>query len=378
MSRLRVFAYNVRFGDAILVEVPERKGRREVVRHILIDVGNVLSGAGGERKVFRPVLEDIQARLGDKPVDLYVMTHEHLDHVQGLPLAARLGLPIQVDYAWLTASAEDDYYRRFPEAARRLRLARSQYERARLAAEARGLLGMAAVRAFVQNNDPVTTRECVAFLKGTATKRTSYVHRGFQPVAGRNHPFTEARLSVWAPEADTSSYYGRTKPFLDHAADRPRRARPPPGVDGRAFRELMEFLEAGLGDSMLAIDRAANNTSVVLALEWRGWRLLFPGDAELGSWSTMDRLGVLRPVHLLKVGHHGSRNGTPPDSVLEQLLPLVRSDPRPRYALVSTWPETYAGVPDALTMRRLARRVDRVVSTRSARSGGCVTIELDG
>ena len=49
----------------------------------------------------------------------------------------------------------------------------------------------------------------------------------------------------------------------------------------------MRYLESGLGDSMLFIDRAANNTSVVFAVEWRGWQLLFPGDAELASWATM-------------------------------------------------------------------------------------------
>ena len=51
MSKLRVRAYNVRFGDAILVSVPEKRGSREVTRTILIDVGNVLSGCGGEDSV---------------------------------------------------------------------------------------------------------------------------------------------------------------------------------------------------------------------------------------------------------------------------------------------------------------------------------------
>ncbi len=29
------------------------------------------------------MLDDVTAKLGGKPLDLFVMTHEHLDHVQG-------------------------------------------------------------------------------------------------------------------------------------------------------------------------------------------------------------------------------------------------------------------------------------------------------
>src|SRR5206468_9988158 len=56
-DRLRVRLYNVRFGDAILVTVPDRDPATNVVtkRHILIDVGNVLNKEGGDDTVFKPV-----------------------------------------------------------------------------------------------------------------------------------------------------------------------------------------------------------------------------------------------------------------------------------------------------------------------------------
>jgi hypothetical protein len=339
---------------------------------VLIDVGNVLSGAGSDAD-FDPIFDHIRGRLDGRPLDLYVMSHEHLDHVRGLAQAAAHGVRLPIDFAWLTASAEDGYYQRFPEARRRLALANARYEAIRLAA-ASGPLG-ATVQAFLANNDPKTTGESVAFLR-TAANTTRYVHRGFRPARGRDHPFTEARLSVWAPELDTSDYFGRPKPFVPPraGADVPK---PPDGVDRAAFRDLMAFLEAGLGDSMLAIDRAANDTSVVLALEWRGWRLLFPGDAEIRSWETMSAHGQLRPVHLLKVSHHASRNGTPSEAILDEILPDERPDDRPRRALVSTWPEVYSGVPDGLTIARLGRRVDDVIWTRSAPSGTPVVLEFE-
>ena len=42
-DKLRVRLYNIRFGDAVLVTVPDNG----TTRHILIDVGNVLVGEGG-------------------------------------------------------------------------------------------------------------------------------------------------------------------------------------------------------------------------------------------------------------------------------------------------------------------------------------------
>src|SRR3990172_3691142 len=123
---LRVRAYNVRFGDALLVSLPDRGlDGVSVNRHILIDVGNVLTGEGGADIVFRPVLEDILDQLAGQPLDLYVMTHEHLDHIQGLPYAERhlypaaedeLRLALKTRFAWLTASSEPSYYRKHPEA----------------------------------------------------------------------------------------------------------------------------------------------------------------------------------------------------------------------------------------------------------------------
>jgi beta-lactamase superfamily II metal-dependent hydrolase len=374
MSSLRVRAYNVRFGDAILVSVPDRAvDGDEVLRHILIDVGNVLSGAGGTDTMFPGVVADVQRRLGGRPLDLYVMTHEHLDHVQGLPFAAEAGVELDVDYAWLPACAAPGYYETFTEARRQKEAVDSTYAKVRAAVAARGLGASPLVRSMLDNNDPASTASCVAYLRQLATERTSYVHRGFRLRAGVHHPFREARLSLWAPEQDTSAYFGRPTPFATKHGVRPR---PPEGVDPKAFRELLRYLEAGLGDSMLFIDRAANNTSIVFTIEWRGWRLLFAGDAELASWSMMAEHGVLKPVHLLKVGHHGSHNGTPPDTVLDALLP-PRSR-RERWALVSTWPETYSGVPDELTMGRIGARVDHVVSTRDVATGEAVTIELEG
>lgn len=377
MSRLSVRAYNVRFGDAILVTVPDRGvDGIEVARHILIDVGNVLSGAGGLDDMFPDVISDIHSRLDGRPLDLYVMSHEHLDHVKGLLSAANAGREIAVDHAWLPASSEPGYYQRFTKARRQKALALSTYERIRTEIAERGLESVPHVASMLANNDPSSTASCVAYLQSIARKRTTYVYRGLRLRTGVHHPFQEARLTIWAPEEDSSAYYGRLTPFS--ATSRKRALRPPPGVGVEAFGDLIRYLESGLGDSMLYIDRAANNTSVVFTLEWRSWRLVFPGDAELASWALMKARGVLEPVDFLKVSHHASHNGTPPDEVLDTVLPERRTGARKRVALVSTWPETYSGVPDEFTLARLRGRVDEIVSTTSVATGDAVTVEFEG
>jgi beta-lactamase superfamily II metal-dependent hydrolase len=386
VDELKVRIYNVRFGDAILITVPDRDPQNGEVttRRILVDVGNapqIGRAAGGNDDVFETVVGSILDELGGHSLDLYVMTHEHLDHTQGL-FYASTKLPaldltnrLKVDYVWLTASADPDYYKngKHPEAEKQRLAFRELYNRIAMhvatspAASRRGMAEMLAV------NDPTKTTQCVDFIRTLNPANTTYVHRGVD--LAQAHPFREATFDVWAPEEDTADYYGRFQP-VDYgvvarvAADRERGGeaaphprvgladpKPPPGVDVGAFLQLVQARRDGMIDNLLAIDKAANNTSIVFAVEWRGWRLLFAGDAEVRSWRTMEQHNVLKSVHFLKVSHHGSHNGTPADAILEAILPLAAPDPRPRRAAISTWCDTYSGIPDPPTNTRLQTRV---------------------
>jgi beta-lactamase superfamily II metal-dependent hydrolase len=92
----------------------------------------------------------------------------------------------------------------------------------------------------------------------------------------------------------------------------------------------------------------------------------------------MDREGVVSPVHFLKVGHHGSHNSTPPDELLDRVLPLERRDPRRRVALVSTQEDVYGGVPHDPTLERIGTRCDEVLSTESVAPGESVEVRFPG
>lgn len=362
-NTLRVRVYNVRFGDAILVSVPDRSASGQIVRrHILIDVGNVLTGQAGDDALFEPVIRDVLDVLAGQPLDLYVMTHEHLDHVQGLLYAAeKLGLTLNAHFSWLTASAEEDYYDRFPNARRRRLEAEDTYDQIARFLAASPERTNPFLEVLLLNNNPRSTSQCIEFLRSLA-ETTSFIHRG-SDLRG-THPFEEASFKILAPEEDTADYYGRFQPMALGltpgsglgASSTLARPIPPAGVDAGAFYNLVDFRGRGYADNMLAIDRAANDSSIVFLLEWRGWRLLFPGDAEHRSWRTMDKSGLLQPVHFLKVGHHGSHNGTPPIELLDKILPVSPPDDRTRSAVLSTCEGAYNNVPHPETMAELGGR----------------------
>jgi hypothetical protein len=63
------------------------------------------------------------------------------------------------------------------------------------------------------------------------------------------------------------------------------------------------------------LDKAMNNTSVILLFEVGKKFLLFPGDAQIENWSyalsDKKTCALLKKVNVYKVGHHGSLNATP-------------------------------------------------------------------
>ncbi|RVJ72526.1 ComEC/Rec2 family competence protein [Sinorhizobium medicae] len=359
-KELRIRIYNVLFGDAILLTIPEiDDAGNEVTVTVLIDVGNALAGTAGRDDVFGPVVENIRDELGGKPIDLYIMTHEHMDHVQGLLHGARkLGVEFKTKHLWMTASSEGGaYYDRFPKAKQKRLAALSAYDSVAAFLEKNAAPVPTGIQTLLDINNPRSTKDCVKYIseRGLDGTRALYVHRAVD-VSG-HHPFRHTNVRLLAPEEDTSIYYGALPPrtlgrMLDPAAPLSLNAEaitPPAGVSAGHFFDLIEFRSSGMAANLRTIDKAANNSSVAIELEWNGWRLLFPGDAEEKSWEIMDRENELKPVHFLKISHHGSKNGSPRHQ-LDKVLPERAPDGRPRFAVVSTREGAYSGVPDAETL----------------------------
>jgi beta-lactamase superfamily II metal-dependent hydrolase len=391
MTDLIVRAYNVLFGDAILVSIPDRqRNGNEVVRHILIDVGNLLAS---KDDVFVPVVQDIADRTGGE-VDLYVMTHEHLDHVQGLLTAKNNGVELSAKHAWLTGSAAEDYYERHEEAKKK-RLDFTETYKGLV--EQHSSASDPWLTMMIENNSALlpegafglSTADYVNHLRAVAPESaTHYVDRT-TPLAGK-HPFKEAKLRILAPEEDTSDYYGRRRqPRLGAAAAAGFAAaggqraageshwQPPVGVQAGAFYDLVQSRNHMNRRAIMEIDAAANNTSIVLEISWRGWKLLFPGDAEELSWFMMRDQDLLKPADFVKISHHGSVNGTVGE-ILDVVFPDDNADGKPRRALVSTHDHDWDSVPDPNTIKLYRKHDCEVLDTRDVEPGEAVEVVFEG
>lgn len=383
MATLRIRIYNVFFGDAILVTIPETDEHgNEIEVNVLFDVGNALVGAGGDDSVFKKVLGDIQDVLNGRPIDLYVMTHEHMDHIQGLLYGSKkLGIDFEVKQVWMTASSAEDYYDRFPEARKQKSLSLAVWEGVAAFLKASRAAVPPALTALLEINNPRSSKDCVDHIRKLSANPPLFVYRGAD-IEG-HHPFRRTDVRILAPEEDTSVYYGRLQPrtlgamFAGAVPTRlaPKAVTPPPGVSAGDFFDLVRFRSSGMAGNLRTIDKAANNSSVALELRWEGWTLLFPGDAEEKSWEIMDRQNLLGPVHFLKVSHHGSRNGSP-DLVYEKVLSDGSDDGRERIAVVSTREGSYPGVPDDDTLELLATRAT-LYDTRTLAPGEWFDVTFD-
>lgn len=361
MDKLRIRMYNVRFGDAFLVSVPDKTDDgKEITRHILIDVGNAfISKDGGDDSVFEPVVKDILTEVGDQGLDLYIMTHEHMDHVQGLLysnkhsfLSHDLADKLKTHHVWMPISSNPDYS--VNTAREKLRIAYQAYDEIARTISAEGGTSVP-VETLLAINNPRATADCVDYLRHLSPSgQTWYVYRGVD-LSGK-HDFHDTSFEIWAPEPDPSIYFTGIVPLTATAqlggSNKGSNEKvipiPPRGVDAGAFYNLVESRSGHWTDTLLAIDKAVNNTSIVFCLDWCGRRLLFTGDAEIPSWTKMDEESMLKPVDFLKISHHGSYNGTPPLELLDKILPGSSRLNHP--AALSTFDNQYDTIPDSTTI----------------------------
>ena len=163
----------------------------------------------------------------------------------------------------------------------------------------------------------------------------------------RSSPFGD-EIGIGRDEAEEDSYFAETY-----------------FASNEAYRKIEHNWLDIAGQFALQLDGAINNTSLVLAIELAdsGKVLLFPGDAQVGSWlswhdyewevregsSTGARTteDLLKNTVLYKVSHHGSHNATVKDKGLE-----LMTHPE----LVAMMPEkedSYSGIPYPPLMERL-------------------------
>lgn len=348
---IRVRMYDVGFGDAFLVTIPTAAGERR----ILFDCGSVeASKVGGPMS---GIVDRIIADAGGQPgteanIDLVVATHRHKDHVSGFANAR--WNTVRVKEVWMpwTEHPTDPEARRIRDLQTKMAVGLS----ASLAKPARGL----APAQLAERDISLGVVENALTLANDAAMKT--LHSGFQGSPKRRFlptPPTEksdgrqvetdalpgVRVHVLGPSRDPDVIRdmepGKGESYLRLNAARQS------GSAGSRAPFAAEFVHTrspqkgsltasdkgeidAAGDMSdlsvaAALDKAVNGTSLMLLLEVEGTFLLFPGDAQWGTWMAVladpEWRDLLQRVSFYKIGHHASHNATPPGFV-EELLPL--------------------------------------------------------
>jgi hypothetical protein len=352
-----VFAYQVGFGDCLLVRFtyPSRN------RHVLIDFGTMELPADARATQMRDVVADIGAKTGGR-LDAVVATHRHADHISGFKtnaagtdtgdLVAALN-PKLVVQPWtehpdvatnatgLGFAGARDRVKAFGRslaamhevAAMAARLGTSEAGKA-LSRDARRLLAFIG-EDNIKNLSAV--KNLMAMGKATGAK-SEYLYYGAKSGLSRLLPGVKVHVlgpptikqhdAVRSQARTNADEYWHLQRLTLHAAARGTSLSASMFAGARTERGnrlpaharwVANRVRAANEEQLLAIvriiDNALNNTSLILVFETGGKKLLFPGDAQGENWeyalSQPAARALLKDVNLYKVGHHGSLNATP-------------------------------------------------------------------
>jgi beta-lactamase superfamily II metal-dependent hydrolase len=337
--------YNVGFGDAFLVLLPNG----DTPRRILFDCGSIEAAQGVPMSsIVDRIVQDVTDADGIPRIDVVVATHRHKDHVSGFGDAA--WDTVEVKEVWMpwTEDPTDAEARRIRDIQSSLALGLD----AALTLRAAGLTA-AAKKEMSRYLDVVSNALMLSNEKAMKTLHSgfsSHPERRFLPTTSDDNRLlkTDAlpgvKVHVLGPSRsrdvirDMDPPKGKSFLRMRGAVDVQTGLPPPPfpaefrrdaytGTGTLPVDDLAEIQRAGsLTDLAVAValDKAVNGTSLMLMLEIAGTFLLFPGDAQWGTWNAVmedpEWKQLLERVAFYKIGHHGSHNATPKDFV-DKMIP---------------------------------------------------------
>jgi beta-lactamase superfamily II metal-dependent hydrolase len=398
-GKLLVRAYDVDFGDCIYVRVPDGEDYFHILIDCGSSAsGDPKKDPRLKNAVYDVISMLTRQENGKGVLDLLVATHPHADHIKGFdPDWFKL---VKIERIWLSAFMNEDHEQakkmwEFQNLANDASQSLLDRQGLNLAPGVRSLLArsiwnkgaLEALRHGFATTSEITGHYPVYIARDLVDQDESLDldHLKLSAEAGittfKGFQDENTSLKVLAPEWDIDKFYlgkgleGGHALFDRHLLEmeaykgssgvldstledvfrdetRSRALKTPENISASEFRTLQNrLLYSALAFSQKD-DSLKNNTSAVLLLEWGGRRLLFTGDAEWSgtgvegerrnsTWDVMlhnqqvkDLL--LQPLDYLKVGHHGSHNGTPfhkagTEDVLHEI-----TDPDRTHVVVST------------------------------------------
>ena len=391
---VKVRMYNVGFGDCFLLAFPVVGGK---AFYMLIDCGVHNQYKDGSA-ILNNVVKDIAQATGSH-LNLVVITHEHTDHMLGFNYCQELFKHFTIDDLWLAwtedpadqlaQSLKQQYGKRV--AALTTALQKLKEANAITALNIESILGFEMPAAPAALSGKLGELE---FLRAQSRKKPvsskDYRHPGEAPLSlpgvkgvkvtvlgppkseklikdleETNELYLEAinmrGASTFATALATSaadSADEEEKAWFLRSCPFDKSFRIPP-ADAQSHEDYGSFFKGSYGfketldegpswrridddwlsaseELALSINSLTNNTSLVLALELSGGKvLLFAADAQVGNWlswydlppkqggssgNKVDIGDLLARTVLYKVGHHGSRNATLKEKGLEKMV----------------------------------------------------------
>lgn len=371
-NHLRVRMYNVGFGDCFLLSFTYDATRSNPTdqptdRHILIDFGS--TSRARSRLSMKAVADYIAADCCGR-LDAIVVTHRHKDHLAGFATAAsskiiaglRPGLVIRPWTEDPKLAADAGHPRdagltggtdRAAEQVLLDALRGGEVLAQQIVARA-NMAGRGGQTDLVQlADDEISNADAVAELNRLSDgDRGEYLFANRQTRLAKLLPGVRLRVlgppkpSQWsavAKQAEESEEYwlsSKRQTGRLFAATSATRA-VPVGTSRWIMDRMRSDEQRQLMSLVRWLDDAMNNTSLILLLETGGHTLLFGGDAQIENWgwalaqARKDEAlrTLLGSVDLYKVGHHGSRNGTP---ISLYRMWAAQADAQPFIAMMST------------------------------------------
>lgn len=343
---VNIRTYHVGFGDCFLLSFAYARGPE---RHVLIDYGSTGLPPKTPKSRMMDIAEDIKKRTGGK-LHAVVATHRHKDHISGFETkkgakgtgdVIRALKPDLVVQPWTedpklgvnaTGPVTGDK-KRIAALASMQTVAAETMEQTR---KARYFNKDLRDQFYFLGESNISNPGAVKNLM-TMGKKTEYLYAGKKTSLGT---LLGVKVDVLGPPtvdqtATIKKQRARDPDEFWHLQARAMSAASPAAGDSNVLfpkhirshgpkfpveaRWLVYHARRIRGDNLLQIvrmlDKAMNNTSVILLMRVGKASLLFPGDAQIENWQyaldSEKNRKLLAAVDVYKVGHHGSLNATP-------------------------------------------------------------------
>lgn len=260
MEKMKLTFVNVGYGEAILLECPD-PSRPGGVFVMVIDAGSGEAEEYRDRSSGRVPMADYLTARGLDHIDVMTATHIHEDHLCGLMPVADCWPP-------------KEFWQTLPEGLHR------------------------SLEALPSLPDPNASQR--KFLQSIEDYRT--LARQIETSGGVLRTLSAGWEAQPCPGL-TVRCLGPSRARAAELAERYEALHREKDID--QFRQKLD-----------ALDGAMNNYSAILLLEYRGTRILLPGDTNRLGYGEIGPADL--PAHLFKVGHHGQRDGA--DAALAEAI----------------------------------------------------------